>query len=149
MTPQTKSRVNGCAWQTDARERNADRAAAARNRQACPSAGDDLGAPTVGREQRPSDRARQQGADGRRRANLAADYVRTSPVVLEPFTNPPGCNSLGANAAMLKTGGKRTGFVRDRDGNPVDHTTATLDQFMESAIRLPARLTMSTTRSRN
>jgi alkanesulfonate monooxygenase SsuD/methylene tetrahydromethanopterin reductase-like flavin-dependent oxidoreductase (luciferase family) len=59
--------------------------------------------------------------------------VRTSPVVLEPFTNPPGYNSLGANVAMLKAGGKRAGFVRDRDGNPVDHTTATLDQFMESA----------------
>ena len=71
--------------------------------------------------------------EGRRRANLAADYVRTSPVVLEPFTNPPGYNSLGANVAMLKAGGKRTGFVRDREGNPVDHTTATLDQFMESA----------------
>jgi len=71
--------------------------------------------------------------EGRRRANLAADYVRTSPVVLEPFTNPPGYNSIGANVAMLKAGGKRTGFVRDRHGNPVDHTTATLDQLMESA----------------
>jgi alkanesulfonate monooxygenase SsuD/methylene tetrahydromethanopterin reductase-like flavin-dependent oxidoreductase (luciferase family) len=71
--------------------------------------------------------------EGRRRANLAADYVRTSPVVLEPFTNPPGYNSLGANVAALKSGGKRTGFIRDRHGNPVDHTTATLDQMMESA----------------
>jgi hypothetical protein len=26
--------------------------------------------------------------------------VRTSPVVLEPFTNPPGYNSLGANVAI-------------------------------------------------
>jgi hypothetical protein len=34
---------------------------------------------------------------------------------------------------MLKAGGKRTGFVRDRHGNPVDHTTATLDQLMQSA----------------
>ena len=52
---------------------------------------------------------------------------------LEPFTNPPGYNSLGANVAMLKAGGKRSGFVRDRHGNPVDHTTATFDQLMESA----------------
>jgi alkanesulfonate monooxygenase SsuD/methylene tetrahydromethanopterin reductase-like flavin-dependent oxidoreductase (luciferase family) len=71
--------------------------------------------------------------EGRRRANLAADYVRTSPVVLEPFTNPPGYNSLSANVAMLKAGGKRTGFVRDRHGNPVEHTTATLEQLMEGA----------------
>jgi hypothetical protein len=34
------------------------------------------------------------------RANLAADYVRTSPVVAEAFTNPPGYNSLSANEAM-------------------------------------------------
>jgi hypothetical protein len=71
--------------------------------------------------------------EGRRRVNLAADYVRTSPIVLEPFTNSPGYNSLGTNVAMLKSGGKRSGFVRDRPGNPVDHTTATLEQLMESA----------------
>jgi len=71
--------------------------------------------------------------EGYRRANLAADYVRTAPVVLEPFTNPPGYNSLAANVAMLKSGGKRGGFVRDRHGNPVEHTTATLEQLMESA----------------
>ena len=62
--------------------------------------------------------------EGLRRANLAADYVRTSPVVAEPFTNPPGYNSLAANVAMLKSGGKRGGFVRDRHGNPVDQRTA-------------------------
>jgi alkanesulfonate monooxygenase SsuD/methylene tetrahydromethanopterin reductase-like flavin-dependent oxidoreductase (luciferase family) len=70
--------------------------------------------------------------EGRRRANLAADYVRTSPVVAEPFTNPPGYNSLAANIAMLKAGGRRGGFVRDRHGNPVDQTTATIDQLIES-----------------
>jgi alkanesulfonate monooxygenase SsuD/methylene tetrahydromethanopterin reductase-like flavin-dependent oxidoreductase (luciferase family) len=70
--------------------------------------------------------------EGRRRANLAADYVRTSPVVAEPFTNPPGYNSLAANIAMLKAGGRRGGFVRDRHGNPVDQITATIDQLIES-----------------
>ena len=50
--------------------------------------------------------------EGLCRANLAADYVRASPVVVEPFTNPPGYNSLSANIAMLKAGGKRGGFVR-------------------------------------
>jgi hypothetical protein len=48
--------------------------------------------------------------EGLRRANLATDYQRTSPVVLKPFTKPPGHNSLGANVAMLKSGGKRSGF---------------------------------------
>jgi len=53
--------------------------------------------------------------EGRRRANLAADYVRTSPVVAEPFTNPPGYNSLAANIAMLKAGGRRGGFLDHAD----------------------------------
>jgi alkanesulfonate monooxygenase SsuD/methylene tetrahydromethanopterin reductase-like flavin-dependent oxidoreductase (luciferase family) len=70
--------------------------------------------------------------EGLRRANLAADYVRTSPVVAEAFTNPPGYNSLSANVAMLKAGGKRDGFVRDRYGNPVEQTTASIDQSIES-----------------
>ena len=70
--------------------------------------------------------------EGLRRANLAADYVRTSPVVAEPFTNPPGYNSLSANVAMLKAGGKRGGFVRDRHGNPVEQTTASIEQLIES-----------------
>jgi alkanesulfonate monooxygenase SsuD/methylene tetrahydromethanopterin reductase-like flavin-dependent oxidoreductase (luciferase family) len=70
--------------------------------------------------------------EGLRRANLAADYVRTSPIVAEPFTNPPGYNSLSANIAMLRAGGKRGGFVRDRHGNPVDQTTASIEQLIES-----------------
>src|SRR5947209_6015338 len=70
--------------------------------------------------------------EGLRRANLAADYVRTSVVVAEPFTNPPGYNSLAANIAMLKAGGKRGGFVRDRHGNPVEQTTASIEQLIES-----------------
>ena len=70
--------------------------------------------------------------EGLRRANLSADYVRTSVVVAEAFTNPPGYNSLAANIAMLKSGGKRGGFVRDRHGNPVDQRTATIEQLLES-----------------
>ena len=41
-----------------------------------------------------------------------AGGVRTAPIVLEPFTDLPG--SSGANIAMLKSGGGRAGFVRDR-----------------------------------
>jgi alkanesulfonate monooxygenase SsuD/methylene tetrahydromethanopterin reductase-like flavin-dependent oxidoreductase (luciferase family) len=71
--------------------------------------------------------------EGLRRANLAADYVRTAPIVAEAFTNPPGYNSLAANVAMLKAGpGKRGGFVRDRHGNPVDQTKASIAQLIES-----------------
>ena len=84
----------------------------------------------------------QTREEGYRRANLIADYVRTSPIVAEPFTNPPGYNSLGANVAMLKAGSKQgTGFVTDKHGNPVEQTTASLEQFMnvEYGLRRHAR----------
>ncbi len=69
--------------------------------------------------------------EGYRRANLVADYVRTSPVVHEPYQNPPGYNSVGANVAILKSGSKG-GFVKDQNGNPVDQTKASLEQLMET-----------------
>ena len=75
----------------------------------------------------------QTREEGYRRANLIADYVRTSPIVAEPFTNPPGYNSIGANVAMLKAGSKKGGgFVTDKDGNSVEQTTASLEDFMSS-----------------
>jgi alkanesulfonate monooxygenase SsuD/methylene tetrahydromethanopterin reductase-like flavin-dependent oxidoreductase (luciferase family) len=52
--------------------------------------------------------------EGLRRANLAADYVRTSPVVAEAFTNPPAttrllptsrCSKRAASAAALSETG--------------------------------------------
>ena len=53
-------------------------------------------------------------------------------VVAEAFTNRLGYNSLSANLAMLKAGGKRGGFVRDRHGNPDEQTTASIKQLIES-----------------
>jgi alkanesulfonate monooxygenase SsuD/methylene tetrahydromethanopterin reductase-like flavin-dependent oxidoreductase (luciferase family) len=53
-------------------------------------------------------------------------------VVHEPFTNPPGYNSVGANVAMLKAGPGKRGFVHDKAGNPIDQTQATVEQFMEA-----------------
>jgi alkanesulfonate monooxygenase SsuD/methylene tetrahydromethanopterin reductase-like flavin-dependent oxidoreductase (luciferase family) len=47
-------------------------------------------------------------------------------------TNPPGYNSINANVAMLKAGPAGRSFVKDRKGNPVDHRTATVEQFMET-----------------
>src|ERR1700682_3397170 len=64
--------------------------------------------------------------EGLRRATLAADYVGPSPIVAEPFTNPPGYNSLSANIAMLKAGGEGGGFVRDRHGTTVETDIAPL-----------------------
>jgi alkanesulfonate monooxygenase SsuD/methylene tetrahydromethanopterin reductase-like flavin-dependent oxidoreductase (luciferase family) len=71
-------------------------------------------------------------AEGLRRADLIAGYVRTAGVVAEPFTNPPGYNSLGANVAMLKAGPGKGGFVRDRAGHLIDATKASVEQFIET-----------------
>ncbi len=67
--------------------------------------------------------------EGRRFADQICGYVRTSPIVYEPFTNPPGYNTTGANVFALKNPAKRA-FVRTRDGESVDHNTATVDDFM-------------------
>ncbi len=67
--------------------------------------------------------------EGKRRADEICGYVRTSPVVYEPFTNPPGYNTVGANVFAMKHPDKRA-FVRTRDGEPVNHLTATVDDFM-------------------
>ncbi|PON16780.1 LLM class flavin-dependent oxidoreductase [Candidatus Entotheonella serta] len=43
-------------------------------------------------------------AEGRRRADEVAGYIRTASIVSEPFQNPPGYNAAAANAAKLRHG---------------------------------------------
>jgi alkanesulfonate monooxygenase SsuD/methylene tetrahydromethanopterin reductase-like flavin-dependent oxidoreductase (luciferase family) len=70
--------------------------------------------------------------EGLRRADQIADYVRTAPVVAEPFTNPPGYNSIGANVAIMQAGPRAHRIVKDRQGNTIDHRRATVQQFMDT-----------------
>jgi len=70
--------------------------------------------------------------EGLRRADQIADYVRTAPVVAEPFTNPPGYNSIAANTMILKGGPRANRFVTDRNGEPINHRTASVQQFMDT-----------------
>ncbi|MGC8476459.1 MAG: LLM class flavin-dependent oxidoreductase, partial [Acetobacteraceae bacterium] len=69
-------------------------------------------------------------AEGYRRADLIAGYVRTAPVVAEPFTNPPGYNTIPANVAMLRLGRKKGRIVADRNGNLIDATRASVEDLM-------------------
>jgi alkanesulfonate monooxygenase SsuD/methylene tetrahydromethanopterin reductase-like flavin-dependent oxidoreductase (luciferase family) len=69
-------------------------------------------------------------AEGYRRADLIAGYVRTAPVVAEPFTNPPGYNTIPANVAMLKAGKKKGRIVADRNSNLIDATRASVEDLM-------------------
>ena len=70
--------------------------------------------------------------EGLRRADQIADYVRTAPVVHEPYTNPPGYNSIAANVAILKAGPRAHRIVTDKQGVPIDHRMATVQQFMDT-----------------
>ncbi len=70
--------------------------------------------------------------EGLRRADIIADYVRTAPVVAEPFTNPPGYNSIAANTMIMKGGPRANRFVTDRHGEPINHRTASVQQFMDT-----------------
>ena len=69
-------------------------------------------------------------AEGLRRADQIAGYVRTAPVVAEPFTNPPGYNTIQANVAMLRQGRKKGRIVADRNGNLIDATRASVEDLM-------------------
>lgn len=53
-------------------------------------------------------------------------------MVAEPFTNPPGYNSIGANVAILKAGHRANRIVTDRNGEPINHRTASVQQFMDT-----------------
>ena len=68
--------------------------------------------------------------EGLRRADLIAGYVRTSPIVAEPFINPPGYNSLAANVAALKAGKRPKSIIADRHGRPIDAMEASVQDLM-------------------
>jgi alkanesulfonate monooxygenase SsuD/methylene tetrahydromethanopterin reductase-like flavin-dependent oxidoreductase (luciferase family) len=71
--------------------------------------------------------------EGRRRADQVAGYVRTSPIVAEPFKNPPGYNAVPANVAMLKAGPTQSvARVQTVDGRVIDPTKATVQEFMDA-----------------
>lgn len=68
--------------------------------------------------------------EGLRRADLIAGYVRTSPIVAEPFINPPGYNSLAANVAVMKGGKRPKSIIADRHGRPIDAMKASIQDLM-------------------
>ncbi|MBV8702182.1 MAG: LLM class flavin-dependent oxidoreductase [Acetobacteraceae bacterium] len=68
--------------------------------------------------------------EGLRRADLIAGYVRTSPIVAEPFINPPGYNSLATNVAAMKAGKRPKSIIADRHGRPIDAMEASVQDLM-------------------
>ncbi len=71
--------------------------------------------------------------EGRRRADQVAGYVRTSPIVAEPFKNPPGYNPVAANAMAMKAGPTQfVAAVKTVDGRTIDPTRATVQEFLDA-----------------
>ncbi|MEM7253279.1 MAG: LLM class flavin-dependent oxidoreductase [Pseudomonadota bacterium] len=72
-------------------------------------------------------------AEGRRRADQVAGYVRTASIVEPPFRNPPGYNPVPANAAALKRGpGSGLPAIRLADGRTVDITRGSVQDFIDA-----------------
>jgi alkanesulfonate monooxygenase SsuD/methylene tetrahydromethanopterin reductase-like flavin-dependent oxidoreductase (luciferase family) len=67
--------------------------------------------------------------EGLRRADLIAGYVRTSPIVAEPFINP-GYNSLAANVAAMRAGKRPKSIIADRHGRPINAMEASVHDLM-------------------
>ena len=70
-------------------------------------------------------------AEGRRRADQIADYIRTSPRVAKQFSNPPGYKTLAAEIASIKAGPTAgTRPLKTPDGRSVDQTKASVEDFI-------------------
>lgn len=72
-------------------------------------------------------------AEGRRRADEGAGYIRTASIVSEPFQNPPGYNAAAANAAKLRHG-PSSGIpaVHLPNGRTVDITQGSVQDFIDA-----------------
>lgn len=75
----------------------------------------------------------QNEAEGRRRAEQVAGYVRTSPIVAEPFRNPPGYNPVPANVQALRAGTSGgVPRVKTIDGRGIDLTQASVQDYLDA-----------------
>jgi alkanesulfonate monooxygenase SsuD/methylene tetrahydromethanopterin reductase-like flavin-dependent oxidoreductase (luciferase family) len=75
--------------------------------------------------------------EGHRRADQILGYSRTSGIVAQQFSNPPGYLPATANAAMLKAGGAgpaRATRVQTRDGRPINARTMTVEEAIDAGL---------------
>src|SRR5271154_6291537 len=75
---------------------------------------------------------RHDEAEARRRGELIAGYVRTSPIVALPFRNPPGYLPPEDNARMLR--GETPPRTFTKDGRVVSMQTASVDELIAAGI---------------
>ena len=74
-------------------------------------------------------------AEGRRRANQIADYIRTNAQVAEPFNKPPGYFTLEAAMKSARSTNPRAfRSLMTPSGRAVELSTASIDDFIECGI---------------
>jgi alkanesulfonate monooxygenase SsuD/methylene tetrahydromethanopterin reductase-like flavin-dependent oxidoreductase (luciferase family) len=74
-------------------------------------------------------------AEGRRRANQIADYIRTNAQVAEPFNKPPGYFTLEAAMKSARSTNPRAfRSLMTPSGRAVELSTASIDVFIECGI---------------
>src|SRR6204780_349096 len=71
-------------------------------------------------------------AEARRRGDLIAGYLRTSPIVALPFRNPPGYLPPEANARMLR--GETPPRTFTKAGKVISMQTANVDELMDAGV---------------
>ena len=71
-------------------------------------------------------------AEARRRGDLIAGYVRTSPIVALPFRNPPGYLSPEDNARLLR--GETPPRTFTRGGKVISMQTASVNELIDAGV---------------
>ncbi len=72
------------------------------------------------------------GAEARRRGDLIAGYVRTSPIVALPFRNPPGYLPPEDNARLLR--GETPPRTFTKQGRVINMQTASVDELIDAGV---------------
>jgi alkanesulfonate monooxygenase SsuD/methylene tetrahydromethanopterin reductase-like flavin-dependent oxidoreductase (luciferase family) len=72
-------------------------------------------------------------AEGLRRADQIADYIRTSPIVAREFASPPGYKKIPAEIASIRAGpGIVNRPLKTPEGKLINQKTASVEEFVEA-----------------
>ncbi len=71
-------------------------------------------------------------AEARRRGDLIAGYLRTSPIVALPFRNPPGYLPAEDNARLLR--GETPPRTFTQQGRVINMQTASVDELIDAGV---------------
>lgn len=73
-------------------------------------------------------------AEGRRRAELVADYLRTLPLTPAPFRNPPGYISVQDNVRLMQAAGRPPNRSFTKDGRAINMMTGSVQDLIDAGI---------------